>query len=105
MATNTVKARIQLKNDTEANWRKAEGFTPLKGEVIIYSTDDTHPFCRLKVGNGETNINDLPFIGGDSSGSETPGVLAHSLIFGANGKYVFDGSKDVIVPVYTGTTT
>lgn len=61
MATNTVKARIQLKNDTEVNWSKSR-FIPLKGEVIIYSTDDTHPFCRLKVGNGETNINDLPFI-------------------------------------------
>lgn len=62
MATNTIKTRIQLKNDTEENWNKAINFVPLKGEVIIYSADDTHPFCRLKVGNGITVVSDLPFI-------------------------------------------
>ena len=56
-----IKTRIQLKNDTEANWRKAN-FSPLKGELIIYSTDEAHPFCRLKVGDGETDINSLPFV-------------------------------------------
>ena len=29
--------------------------------------------------------------------------LKHSLTFGANGEFVFDGSQDVTVPVYTGT--
>lgn len=62
MATNTIKTRIQLKNDTEENWNKAINFVPLKGEVIIYSADDAHPFCRLKVGNGITTVSDLPFI-------------------------------------------
>ena len=51
MATNTIKTRIQLKNDTKANWNKAINFVPREGEVIIYSTDDTHPFSRLKVGD------------------------------------------------------
>ena len=58
----TVKTRIQLKYDTEEHWNRAVNFCPLKGEVIIYSTDDTHPFCRLKVGDGETKVTDLPFI-------------------------------------------
>jgi len=62
MANNTIKTRIQLKNDTEANWNKAINFIPLKGEVIIYSADDTHPFSRLKVGDGNTTIINLPFI-------------------------------------------
>lgn len=31
------------------------------------------------------------------------GNLQHSLTFGANGEFVFDGSQDVTVPVYTGT--
>ena len=62
------KTRIQLKSDTEANWNKAgpkdgsTGFIPLQGELIIYSADNAHPFCRLKVGNGSTNVVDLPFI-------------------------------------------
>lgn len=29
-------------------------------------------------------------------------TLAHKLTFGAGGTYVFDGSADVTVPVYTG---
>ena len=70
MATsnNTIKTRIQLKSDTEENWLKAgpkngsPGFIPLRGELIIYSADETHAFSRLKVGDGSTNIADLPFI-------------------------------------------
>ena len=58
----TVKTRIQLKYDTEANWNKAINFIPLKGEVIIYSADDSHPFCRLKVGDGGTRLANLPFV-------------------------------------------
>ena len=79
MASNTIKTRIQLKCDTEANWNKSvlvsEGgvekttgtsFVPRKGEVIIYEADDTHPFSRLKVGDGETNVVKLPFIDSNS---------------------------------------
>ena len=66
MAGTTVKTRIQLKNDTEENWNKTQGrFIPLKGEVIIYLTDDTHPFSRLKVGDGITSVVDLPFVSHD----------------------------------------
>ena len=67
-ANNTIKTRIQLKSDTEANWNKAgpkegsNGFVPLAGELIVYTPDATHPFSRLKVGNGSTNVVDLPFI-------------------------------------------
>lgn len=62
MATNTIKTRIQLKNDTEENWNKAINFVPKQGEVIIYSADDTHPFSRLKVGDGKTKVINLSFI-------------------------------------------
>ena len=80
MATsnNTIKTRIQLKSDTEANWNKAGpkdgslGFIPLRGEIIIYSADDTHAFSRLKVGDGVTNVVALPFIdAGTLNGEET----------------------------------
>jgi len=62
MASNTIKTRIQLKNDTETNWNKAANFIPKQGEVIIYSTDDSHPFSRIKIGDGSTNVINLPFI-------------------------------------------
>ena len=103
-----VKTRIQLKCDTEANWRKAVGFSPLLGELIIYSTDETHPFFRIKVGDGITNVNDLPFIDASTINGKTieqlmPERLQHSITFGANQAYTFDGSQDVVVPVYPGT--
>ena len=66
--TNTFKTRVQLKSDTEANWNKAgpkdgsTGFIPLLGELIVYTADDAHPFSRLKVGDGHTNVVSLPFI-------------------------------------------
>lgn len=76
MGDKTIKTRIQLKYDTEENWKKsvleADGgtktttgssFIPKKGEVILYSTDGTHPFSRLKVGDGITNVVQLPFLG------------------------------------------
>ena len=68
MAANTVKTRIQLKNDTENNWNKAINFIPLRGELIIYSTDETHPFSRIKVGDGSTPVVDLPFLFSQNSG-------------------------------------
>lgn len=77
-ANNTIKTRIRLKSDTEANWNKAgprdgsAGFVPLQGELIVYSADATHPFSRLKVGDGSTNVVNLPFIdAGTLNGEET----------------------------------
>ena len=34
----------------------------------------------------------------------TNGKFNHKLTFGAGGAYIYDGSADVTVPVYTGTT-
>ena len=62
MSSNTIKTRIQLKNDTEANWNQAQNFIPKAGEVIIYSGDNSRPFSRLKVGDGRTVVTALPFI-------------------------------------------
>ena len=62
MSENNIKSRIQLKNDTEANWLKAVNFTPKAGEIIVYNVDDTHDRQRIKIGDGEKNINDLPFL-------------------------------------------
>lgn len=58
MATEKIKSRIQLKYDTLENWEKATNFIPKKGEICIYSD-----VPALKVGDDETLINDLPFIG------------------------------------------
>lgn len=56
-----ITARIINKHDTEANWALAENFKPLAGEVIVYDVDSNHAYPRFKVGDGSTNVNDLPF--------------------------------------------
>ena len=68
MATEkTLKTRVVLKHDTEANWETAGNatnpFIPKKGEVIIYDPDGTHTYSRQKVGDGIKNVNELPFLG------------------------------------------
>lgn len=112
---DSIKSRIQLKNDTEENWNKAINFIPKKGELIIYNAesgeninDKIHSYPRLKVGDGVTNVVALPFFDAGSLNGMTAETLvaqktSHTLTFGAGQKYKFDGSQDVTVPVYNGT--
>ena len=80
-----IKTRIQLKNDTEANWNKAINFIPKSGEIIIYSADDSHPYSRLKVGDGATTVVSLPFIDAGTIDGED---LSDVIVTGAN-RYSF----------------
>lgn len=61
MSEKKISARIMLKHDIEENWLKATGFIPLRGEVIIYEADDNHDYERIKIGDGETAVSELPF--------------------------------------------
>ena len=74
----TIRTRIQLKSDTELNWRRAvlstdhaqglktsgTSFVPLEGELIVFEPDTQHQYSRLKVGTGKAsdNVLALPFI-------------------------------------------
>lgn len=63
MAENKiVKSRMIQKHDVEANWAKAGGFIPFKGEVIIYDADENNLYPRMKVGDGVTTVHNLPFV-------------------------------------------
>ena len=64
MAEKELKARIIHKHDTEANWNKATNFIPKESEFIVYDMDDTHNYFRLKIGDGVTDVINLPFYGG-----------------------------------------
>lgn len=57
-------ARFTPKGDYEANWKKATGFIPLAKEIIIYKAEEGKP-AKIKIGDGVTGINDLPFVGTD----------------------------------------
>lgn len=63
----SLQTRIIHKHDIEDNWNKATNFKPNKGEMIVYDKDDNHNFVRLKFGDGETVVKDLPFIQTSSS--------------------------------------
>lgn len=57
----TINRRIINKHDIEANWEKAKNFTPLAGELIVYDRDEKYDHERFKIGDGVTNVNELPF--------------------------------------------
>ena len=59
-----LNTRVTMKHDTEENWKKATGFTPKNGEIIVYDADANHPEPRIKIGDDVTNVNLLPFING-----------------------------------------
>lgn len=58
-----VNTRIKHKHDIEANWMKAKNFIPLPGELIVYDYDTGR---KIKIGDGVTNVNLLPFVETDS---------------------------------------
>lgn len=60
--SKSLKTRVQHKHDTEANWKLAKNFKPLIGEIIIYDADANNPLPRVKIGDGETLVNDLDFV-------------------------------------------
>lgn len=67
-----MKDRLTIKHDIAANWAKAVNFIPLAGELILYDgvveNGNYIEYPKLKIGDGKTKINDLPFV--DSFRSE-----------------------------------
>ena len=57
-----IKTRIMQKYDSEANWKLATNFKPMRGEIITYSPDDDYSYPRIKIGDGVSYVNELPFI-------------------------------------------
>lgn len=75
MVTRNVKSRIVQKHDSEANWKKATGFAPMDGELIVYQKDANNG-VRLKIGDGTTNVNNLNFV------NDAPAVFISSSLLG-----------------------
>lgn len=51
-----IKEQTTIKKDSPENWNKAKNFVPKEGEIIVYLG------MGMKLGNGETKVNDLPFV-------------------------------------------
>jgi hypothetical protein len=71
-----VKTRVQNKYDTKENFDKAS-FIPLKGEIVFYDVDGTLANRKMKVGDGETPIGELPFIAPTNIGA-SPSSHSHN---------------------------
>ena len=56
-----MKGRISNLAKTESEWLKLN-FKPLAGELVIYMPDSTHKHSRIKIGDGEHTLHELPFI-------------------------------------------
>ena len=96
-----INTRIAHKHDLEVNWLNNPDFVPLLGELIIYDSEvDSngntlalpsnrtvpYTYTRLKVGDGQTLVNDLPYFAGDYNDLTNAPVLP---------KYVSDLEDDL----------
>lgn len=61
MKEKQIFGRLQQKHDTEENWKKAVNFVPRIGELIVYDPDETFPYVRMKIGDGNNTVSDLGF--------------------------------------------
>ena len=99
MADITLNTRIQLRNDTEANWLLvADTAIPLVGEICI--TNDGEHKGQFKIGDGVTTWGDLPYAnsGADIQVDASQVMFSQDLVFTETfGKYVPSGGK-VTVP-------
>lgn len=57
----SLNMRIIHTHDTEDNWNKTTEFIPQLGELIVYDVDDNNSYGRFKIGDGLTNVKELPF--------------------------------------------
>jgi hypothetical protein len=114
--SKNIKTRIQNKHDIEANWLQAENFKPLAGEIIIYDPDSTHSSARVKIGDGNTLVNNLPFaveknqnafsniIVGSTTVAADKATDSLTLVAGNNITITPDATNDKITIAATNTT-
>lgn len=99
MADITLKTRIQLRNDTAANWEQVKDtLIPLVGEMCI--TNDGPDKGRFKIGDGTSTWGQLPYSGpgADFTVDAKNVMFSQDMIFTEKfGKYTPSGGK-VTVP-------
>lgn len=111
MAEKILNSRIIQKHDIAENWEKAVNFIPKQGEIIVYDPDSTHTIARFKIGDGNTKVNNLPFIGEIDESLTKSGVAADAKVVGnalaekqPAGDYITE-ETDPTVPAWAKATT
>lgn len=87
-----LNTRIQQKYDSESNWSTVEStFVPLDGEVVVYGSNDlTSP--KLKIGDGTTTLEELPFLYAESSAPELTPIPYPTV----SGTYIYNGAAQTV---------
>jgi len=67
------KQPVVIKRDTEENWNKAKNYKPPFGTIILY--ESSTGVSKLKIGDGETLVNDLPDLIKPSAKVSEDGIL------------------------------
>lgn len=68
--TKTLYTRIQHRRGTAAEWEANGSFVPLNGELIVYTPTNASEPAKIKIGDGETTIANLPFVNASLSDLE-----------------------------------
>lgn len=79
MSEKILKARLLMKNDTATNWAKATNFIPKKGEIIVYNVDSNYNYERMKIGDGITKVEELPFVSSTITNDEIDAICGASI--------------------------
>ncbi len=58
---NINNAIVSQRHNIESYWKANPNFVPNSGEIIVYDADETYKFPRIKIGDGSTTIEALPF--------------------------------------------
>lgn len=56
-----MKARMSQLHKTEAEWLQLKDWKPEIGELIVYDPDENYNYSRIKVGDGQKTLHELPF--------------------------------------------
>lgn len=75
-----IKEQTLIKKDTSINWNKAKNFIPKENEIIIYTDSNS-----VKIGNGKTKVNDLPFVNNNEYNIEED-----TLVINTKTNYIID---------------
>ena len=112
MANETqIYGHIKNKHDLEVNWLKAVNFTPKDGELIVYEAEtesdllpagrtERYTTPRLKIGDGKTNVNDLPFVTSGSSSNNNLSSVFYVTLTMEMGWYSSDATYAQIKAAY-----
>lgn len=68
-----IKNNATIKVDSEENWNKAVNYVPDVFTIIVYQYEDRSP--KIKIGDGKTKVNDLPFLSNEKEVQNTTLIL------------------------------